>query len=642
MGCVERAWPSNRFAPPTPTWDANGTAYSPLYADIYHPAAGAAGQARHVFLRGNRLPARWQGKDRFVVLETGFGLGNNFLATWQAWRDDPLRCARLHFISIEKHPLTRADLARAHANSPWPELAQRMIDAWPPLTPDLHRLCFDDAKVELLLALGDVQRWLPQLVADVDAFYLDGFAPARNPAMWEPRVFKALARLAAPEATLATWSVAKAVGDGLRSAGFRAEQVPGFDAKREMTRAHFDPVFTPRRAVTRRGVAADQPRHAVIVGAGLAGCATAWALAQQGWTSTLLDRGDTVAGEASGNVAGAFHGTVNSQDGAHARFNRAAALHAQRFIADAVRSGVAGHLGGLLRVESQTSDVAAMRETLHALGLPEDYVHALDGAQASQLAGVAMPNPGWFYPGGGCVDPAALARHLLNLSQGACTFRGRAEVASVQRHAGAWRLFDGTGNVIEEAPTLVLCNAGDAPRLLGRADWMLRSWRGQVSMLPGKAWPAGGAAPALTITGDGFILPEVNGQILFGATASSDDADPRVREADHVANLERLARLYPAGLAPQRLNTPALLEQLQGRVGWRCASADRLPVIGAVPLEEYVARAAPRSTAHDRAPRGPVRLHRARVTRNHLVRAGWPLDRGVDHGSAGAAAGRAC
>ena len=99
----------------------DGTPYSPVFDDVYHTSAGGLGQARHVFLEGNGLPERWRGRHRWVIIETGFGLGLNFLATWQAWRDDPARSNRLDFISIEKHPFQTADLARLHAA--WPELA---------------------------------------------------------------------------------------------------------------------------------------------------------------------------------------------------------------------------------------------------------------------------------------------------------------------------------------------------------------------------------------------------------------------------------------------------------------------------------------------------------------------------------------
>ncbi|RZA15677.1 MAG: oxidoreductase, partial [Lysobacteraceae bacterium] len=112
---------------------------SPLFGDVYHSRAG------------NGLPARWQGRERFVLLETGFGLGNNFLATWDAWQQDPARCERLVFVSVEKHPLTRDDLARAHAATPLPELAKQLVERWPPLTTGLHTLSFEGGRVELLL-----------------------------------------------------------------------------------------------------------------------------------------------------------------------------------------------------------------------------------------------------------------------------------------------------------------------------------------------------------------------------------------------------------------------------------------------------------------------------------------------------------
>ena len=176
------------IVPAVLAFDDRGVPMSAEYDDIYHPQSGALAQAAHVFLAGNGLPGRWRGRESFVILETGFGLGNNFLATWQAWRDDPQRCARLVFVSIEKHPLTRLDLTAIHRTSALPELAGALQAAWPPLTPNLHELSFDDGRVRLLLALGDVQAWLPELVAEVDAYYLDGFAPAGNPRMWDERV----------------------------------------------------------------------------------------------------------------------------------------------------------------------------------------------------------------------------------------------------------------------------------------------------------------------------------------------------------------------------------------------------------------------------------------------------------------------
>ena len=195
------------------------TPFAPDYGDVYHSAHGGPAQVRHVFLGGNELPERWQGRDRFVILETGFGLGLNFLATWAAWRKDPQRARSLHFVSFEKHPFTVNDLKTAQ--SAWPEfadLAAELQAQWPILTPGTHRIFLDGHQVVLTLIFGDATTQLRAVNASVDAFFLDGFSPATNPEMWSPELCRALSRLAAPGATLATWSVAGSVRRSLIAA----------------------------------------------------------------------------------------------------------------------------------------------------------------------------------------------------------------------------------------------------------------------------------------------------------------------------------------------------------------------------------------------------------------------------------------
>ncbi len=216
-------------------WCPQGTPFSERYGDVYHSAAGGLAQARHVFLAGNDLPRRWRNKARFVILETGFGLGLNFLSTWQAWRDDPQACGELHFISLEKYPFTADDLAAAQAA--WPQLndlAGELRAHWPPLRRGEHRLPLAAGQVVLRLFFGDAADLLPDVDAAVDAFYLDGFSPAKNPDLWSPALCRALAGLANPHATLATWSVAGPVRRALSGAGFIVDKRAGFAAKREM------------------------------------------------------------------------------------------------------------------------------------------------------------------------------------------------------------------------------------------------------------------------------------------------------------------------------------------------------------------------------------------------------------------------
>jgi tRNA 5-methylaminomethyl-2-thiouridine biosynthesis bifunctional protein len=507
---------------------------------------------------------RWQGRERFVILDTGFGTGECFLATWQAWRDDPQRCARLVFIAIEAHPPSRDELAAAHAASPRPELAKALRRAWPPLTPNLHLLAFDEGRVELLLAIGEISAWLPELVASVDAFHLDAAAP-----VWDQRACKALSRLAAPEAMLFAEHASEALRAHLTTAGF--EVMPG--DRPGATLARYAPAFVPRRAPARSAAGRAVEPRALIVGGGLAGCAAASALAEQGWRSIVFERQPQIAMEASGNPAGLFHGIVNAQDGVHARFNRAAALMAQHAVRIAIDAhGVAGAIDGLLRLEGASPHVT-MQATLRALGLPADYVQALTAEQAGATSGIALNRPAWFYPGGGWVHPAGLARAWLERAAPLVELRCNAEVRSLQRTATGWRVQGADGTTLAEAPTVVLANAGAALALLGMPDWPIDRVRGQISLWPSKA----PALPRVPVAGAGYLLPELAGGLaMFGATSQRGDDDASVREDDHRVNLAQLTQLvgHPIDADPAAM---------QGRTAWRWSAVDRLPLIGAVP-----------------------------------------------------------
>jgi len=517
-------------------------------------------RASEVLLAGNELPQRWRQRERFVILETGFGLGHNFLATWQVWRDDPTHCERLVFISIEPNPPTTDELRQAHASSPAPDLSAQLLAAWPPLTPNLHSLHFEQGQVQLMLAVGEVGAWLPELVARVDAFCLDGSV--------QPRQLKALARLAAPGATLVAPMAASEVRNTLRTAGFELREATG-----DITLARYAPSFTPRQAASRTAAAAGE-RRALIVGGGLAGCASAWALAEQGWRSTVYDRQSSPAQETSGNPGGLFHGIVNAQDGTHARFNRAAALQAQRAVHDA-----GGTVSGLLRLDA--AEASAMNAVLEKLGLPTDYVRAVTAAEASTLSGLPLQQSAWHYPGGGWVQPARLARAWMTQAAPSAHFVGGTPVARLQAKGSAWQLLDAHDQVIDQAEVVVLANAGDALRLLGHPSWPIEPVRGQISLCDKSLLPT---LPQLPIAGAGYLLPELNGMALFGASSQVGDMDGAVRDDDHRHNLAQLARLIGS-----TVDVP--MTALQGRTGWRWVAQDKLPVIGAVPdLHTHVDR----------------------------------------------------
>ncbi len=541
------------IVPATVAFSGDGIPWSAEYGDIYHSADGGLEQARHVFLGGNDLPAAWAGRERFVILETGFGLGLNFLATWQAWKDDPRRCRRLHFVSVEKQPFRREDLAALHAR--WPELAPLSLtlrERWPLPVPGMHRLHFEDDALTLTLVFGDASEWLPRLSLAADAFFLDGFAPDRNPDLWSDAVFAELRRLAAPGATLATWSVAEAVCRRVTTAEFQWQKRPGFGRKRQMLAARAP------------GVRAESPpadRRILVVGAGAAGASAAHRLAARGFAVTVIERAASPAQGASGNIAGVFRPLPSQDDSRLSRLLRACFLYGRRHLA--ALPGARFGFTGVLHVARDDRHEDRQRRTAALQGPPELF-RFVEREEAARLAGWPVERGGWWFPGGGWVDPRSLARASL----AGIDARFGVAVERIARHGALWRLRGSDGRVIAEAPQLVLANGVDLPRLAPGVP--VRIGRGLVSHLPEAAVPRFD----IVATRNGYVTPAVDGVHCAGATLTPDDADPRPRLDDHVENLLRLDAILPGygkDLDPARL---------EGRVGFRPMSPDRLPIVG--------------------------------------------------------------
>ncbi|AOZ06411.1 bifunctional tRNA (5-methylaminomethyl-2-thiouridine)(34)-methyltransferase MnmD/FAD-dependent 5-carboxymethylaminomethyl-2-thiouridine(34) oxidoreductase MnmC [Cupriavidus malaysiensis] len=577
--------------PAEPILSPDGTPYSPRYADVYHSSQGGLAQARHVFLGGNRLPQAWGAREQFVIVETGFGQGLNFLATWQAWRDDPARCARLHFVSIEKHPFTQAGLRELHAGleAALQPLAVQLQAAWPLALPGLHRLAFEDGAVVLTLALGDVETLLPKLALGADAFYLDGFSPARNADMWAPEVMKGLGRLARPGATLATYTAAGFVRRGLQAAGFDVAKAPGFAGKRDMTVASMRTEWRNRRRPP--VMPAQWPeRHAIVIGAGLAGCAVSERLASRGWRISLFDAHPGPAQETSAHHAAAMHAHLSADDSLLSRLSRAGNLYALRAWQALAEAGypVGWHACGVLQTGADEAEAAMLHGALQALGFPPEYVRWMAPEEAAASHGAAVARGGLWFGQGGWAPPPDICRAQLARAGAAVQARFGCTVAALARTAHGWQATGTAGEVLAEAPVLVMANAHQAERLLPLQFLPLRRVRGQLTTLPPEAVAALGRWPDCVVTGAGYLLPQGADACARVGSSYEDDAGPRFERPEiHAANLARLAALLPATADAARALDPA---SLRGYVGVRTVSHNRLPFVGAVADEAEAAR----------------------------------------------------
>ncbi|WP_193059139.1 bifunctional tRNA (5-methylaminomethyl-2-thiouridine)(34)-methyltransferase MnmD/FAD-dependent 5-carboxymethylaminomethyl-2-thiouridine(34) oxidoreductase MnmC [Pseudomonas sp. K8] len=561
-------------------WDDQGRPHSRVFDDVYFSDQSGLEETRYVFLEQNRLQARFAALPaggRLVIGETGFGTGLNFLCAWQLFEQHAVAGAHLHFVSVEKYPLSHADLQRALLL--WPELqpfAAQLLAQYIAIHPGFQRLVLDNGRVTLTLLIGDALEQLPQLDAQIDAWFLDGFAPAKNPDMWTAELFAELARLAAPGSTISTFTSTGWVRRLINAAGFKMKRTPGIGHKWEILRGEFLgwPAETPLPAAGKPWFARPAPLHgersALVIGGGLAGCTTAASLAARGWNVSLLERHARLAEEASGNPQGVLYLKLSAHGTALSQLILSGFGHTRRLL-EHLHRGVDWDGCGVLQLAFNAKE--AERQAQLAAAFAPGLLQPLDQAQAQARAGVALEHGGLFFPEGGWVHPPALcewqARHpLINVLT-------HHEALELQRVDGQWQALAGD-TLLASATVVVLAGAAEIKRFPFSAELPLKRIRGQITRL---AQTPDSQALATVVCAEGYVAPTRLGEHTLGASFDfkSDDLTPTV--AEHVGNLEMLQEIS-VDLA-HRLNADTLAaDQLEGRAGFRCTSPDYLPIIG--------------------------------------------------------------
>jgi tRNA 5-methylaminomethyl-2-thiouridine biosynthesis bifunctional protein len=530
-------------------WGEDGVPRSGRFDDIYFSTADGLAESRAVFLQGCGLPEAWAGRDRFVVGELGFGSGLNILALLELWRRTREPGARLNVFSIEAFPIAVEDARRALAA--WPELADltEMLTArWPRPSAGFHRIDLPQVGAVIDVAVMDAGAALEAWTGAADAWFLDGFSPARNPGMWSERVLAGLARRSAPGARTATFTVAGAVRRGLAAQGFAVEKRPGFGRKSERLEARF-PGQTPSSSAAARTVA--------IVGAGIAGAALMRAFRALGLSPVLFDPAGP-AGGASGNPAALVMPRLDAGGGAVAALYAQAMARARDLYGAAPTALIAR---GALQLEAGPKDASRFDRIAASPLFAPGSVERLGSAAASARLGEAAAVGALALSEALVVDPRMIVGAWLE----AADVR-HAAVAALTPIDGGWALMDEQGRELARADIVCLAAGAAAASLAGGLP--LLAVRGQVSMARSDS------SPPAAIWG-GYLIPTREG-LLFGATHDRDEADVEVRTADHARNLTQLAEARPvlaAGLAQTVLT---------GRAGLRAVTPDFLPLAGAV------------------------------------------------------------
>ncbi len=600
-------------------WSEHDEPFSSAFGDIYFSRGDGLAETEYVFLAQNRLAERWQALDPqrggvFTIAETGFGTGLNFLCAWRLWKKTAPPSWRLHYVSVEKFPLDRTTLERAlqqwrHIEQ-FPELSEILLSQYPPRIRDFHLRHLTEA-VTLQLLFGDATEQLhalhdsaaPALINNfhIDAWFLDGFAPAKNPEMWQPELFEQIGRLSKPGTTFATFTVAGIVKRGMQTAGFAIEKFPGFGSKRQMLRGEFRSGSGADIDTQRRMSAAidywsyspslqlSQRARIAIIGGGLAGTSTANALARRGCEVILLERDGSLANAASGNPQGVLYTKLSARNGTLNRFTLTSYLFALDFYARILKdSRSCGNLCGVLQLPDDSTQWQLLRE---AFSEKSEWLEFVDAARASELTHCAIQRDALWFPRAGWVTPKSICEYLTR--HDAIDVRTHCEIFSFHRHENIWHIETGTENIAVDA--IVIANAHGAAQFDQTASLPLKAIRGQITELPSHYLRA---QPAAVICHEGYLTPNVNG-VHIGATFDlhdSDTTDLSLRAESHRYNLKTLHAALPDLLHAIPLD---LLDEtademraadLGGRVGYRCTTPDYLPIVGPVADREDMRR----------------------------------------------------
>ncbi len=584
----------------------NNQPYSENFDDIYFSVDDGCLKKEHVFIHGNRLPQRWeqlqhQNKACFVIAETGFGTGLNFLITWYFWPQFAPPTATLYYYSCEKLPLSLQDLKRSLAA--WPQLdslAAQLMANYPILTPGFHPRSFQNGRVNLILMLGDVSQCYTQLLVSgdktlerdlrdfsVDAWFLDGFAPVKNETMWPDEFFEIMGLLSTKGTTASTCSAARLLKERLTKHGFVVGRAAEFAKKTHGLTAEFKAVVdvhhgrycayrsTPWHVAPRRQLSVE--KRATVLGGGLAGCFTAYSLAKRGWKVTVLEEKNQVGLGASGNHGAVLYPQFSAFRSPLTELMLMAFLYAVRFYRPLLDRGIEGELNGILQFASNQRELTSQRHLRSWLEAYPELGRLVGKTEASDLAGLSLQEGGLFIPDSGWINSPSMCEYLIN--HPLITVKTNTAALQLIHHHGLW---DVGG---DQAEIVVIAN-GYCANQFKETDWLpIKQVAGQMTYIKANQQSD---LLKIPLCGNAHLLPAKQNRHALGATFHQYLGDPSelrddvCKNSDDQLNVARLQQL------PIDWDFPP--EAVASWGGVRAATPDYLPLVGPVAIPDSFRR----------------------------------------------------
>jgi tRNA 5-methylaminomethyl-2-thiouridine biosynthesis bifunctional protein len=556
-------------------------------------------QSDFIFIQKNQIKHRLASADKtFTIAETGFGTGLNFLLTLQAYQevqqDSDREIAPLHFISVEKYPLSKAQLKHSLSILPHLQtLSHSLVDNYPEVLPDAFpqeiQMNFLNNQVRLTLIVNDTAQALSSLRSLkqglVDAWYLNGLSPAKNPKLWNKELFTHIGRLSKEQATLTTLTIVDFVTSHLSDTGFRLEKVLVPGNKKEILFGKMQ-----QNPLTRKGYQLrphiKKPQHVSIIGGGIASACAAYALTKQGVKVTLYCKDMTVAQGGSSNAIGALYPLLHQQADDISNFYQQAFWRAKALYTEIAEQGFSfSHQWcGLLEVSYKEALVKRQQAFEKLNTWPAALIHGVDAAVASKFASIDLPYGGLYMPNAGWISPKELVEQIFQAAKTSNLLKIKTDTHITkirQVNDSSWCLSSNQGEF--NASVLVICGGADSIEIEQLNALPLTATRGQITSMASN--PKINKLSTV-ICHKGYLTPENKGIHCIGATFQKNDTNLIAEKADDEYNLAMLNKCMP---------------ELSSKINWqeqdiasskarlRCMSQDHLPLVGAVPkIEEHM------------------------------------------------------
>ena len=576
--------------PATLSWSNSGMPFSEDYQDIYYSKEDALTESSYVFLEANQLAKRWANliDENFIIGECGLGGCLNLLNTCKLWCNsfkDTEKKSTLYYIACDLHPFTKSDLRQLHEN--YPELkkySDALIKVYPPLTLGIHNreLIIGDEKIIVQFLFGDAKAMFDDIWQAngfrVDTWFLDGFSPTLNSKMWDEEFCASLAALSKQGTTLSTYSAAGLIKQSLKQNNFTLKRTKGFGTKRHMLTGQYESINQGNSKQLSGFFQLPKTdfknKHALIIGAGLAGCSTAFELAQTGWQVTLIERESTIASKASGNPRGIVYCKLSNNLDVAANYHLHAFLLAiEHYKKMAISSAIDWKECGLLQI---AHDERATKRQNHAMNnlTSVDFVSLLDAEQASKVSGLELSKGGLFFPYSGYLNPHALCHAYSHHDNISCITD--TEALQLNFVNDSWQVINTHEEVIS-ADTVIIANSHDAKKFQQSQHYPLTKNHGQIDQY---SMSALNNSLKCIVCAKGYILESDNAHYVGGVSYLDDE-----KVADTVAvstdNIDLIKTIHPnltEGFSKNNL--------LKSRTGIRCSSPDYLPIVGPVESKE--------------------------------------------------------